>query len=398
MHVTRKQSVVGIILLFAIIGASYFAWQRKPDVQVQKSRSPVQTIKSVLVQKKPIAVQVRTNGYVTAVNTVEVRPQVQNIVRAVHVREGQEVKAGQLLFTLDQRGDEAAVASARAQLARNRAALAEAEATLKRNQELLAQKFVSPAAVDTARSQAEALRSAVQGDEAAIRSSQVALGHNTIVASIPGRIGAISVRPGSLAQPAGNPMLTISQLDPIAVSFSVAEREMGHILASYPKGDAPVVAQLPDGTETTGKLVFIDNAADTQTGTVRMKAQFANPGHRMWPGNFVTVRLVARTLPDAVVVPAQAIVTGPERQFVYVVRQDGTVQARNVDVLTIEQGQAALSGLDAGARVVVEGTQNLRPGSKVREAGGPGEKKGKGAQEPKDGSSGGAAKARKDAA
>lgn len=364
---TRKKILVGAIILLAIVGA-YFLSQGKPDSQSKKPRVVTQAVKTALAQKKAIPVTVRANGYVTAINTVEVRPQVQNVVRAVHVREGQEVSAGQLLFTLDPRSDQASVANAQAQLARNRAELAEAEATLRRNQELLAKQFISPAAVDTARNQVQALRSALRGGEAAIQSSQVALGYNAITASIAGRIGIISVRPGSLAQPGGEPMLTIAQIDPIAVSFPVAERELGHILATYPKGDAPVTVHLTGGEEVSGKLVFIDNAVDAQTGTVRMKAQFANPQRRMWPGNFVAVRLVARTLEDALVVPAQALVTGPERQFVYVVQADGTVQARDVKVLAIEQGQAALDGLDAGARVVVEGVQNLRPGSKVTEA------------------------------
>jgi len=367
MHVTRKKFIVGTVLLAAVLGGGYVFSQRKPDPQSQKPRNPVQSIRSALAQKKVIPVAVRANGYVVALNAVEVRPQVQNIVRTVHVKEGQEVQAGQVLFTLDPRSDQAGVAGAQAQLTRNRADLAEAEATLRRNQDLLSRQFISQAAVDTARNQVEALRGTLNGGQAAIQSSQVALGHNTIVASISGRIGAISVRPGSLAQPGGEPMLSIAQLDPIAVSFAVAERELGHILATYPNGDAPVVAQLASGEQVSGKLIFIDNAVDTQTGTVRMKAQFANPRHRMWPGNFVAVRLVARTLDDAVVVPAQAVVTGPERQFVYLVQPDGTVQVRNIDVLAIEQGQAAVAGLDAGARVVVEGTQNLRPGSKVKE-------------------------------
>lgn len=364
---TRKKILVSAIIVLAIVGA-YFLSQGKPDPQAKKPRVATQAVKTVLAQKKAIPVTIRANGYVTAINTVEVRPQVQNVVRTVHVREGQEVIAGQLLFTLDPRSDQAGVASAQAQLARNRAELVEAEAALRRNLELQAKQFVSPAAVDTARSQVEALRSAVRGGEAAIQSSQVALGYNTITAGIAGRIGSISVRPGSLAQPGGEPMLTIAQIDPIAVSFPVAERELGRILATYPKGDAPVTAQLAGGEEVSGKLVFIDNAIDAQTGTVRMKAQFDNAQHRMWPGNFVTVRLVARTLEDAVVVPAQALVTGPEQQFVYVVQADGSVQARKVEALAIEQGEAALAGLDAGARVVVEGMQNLRPGSKVTEA------------------------------
>ncbi len=202
----------------------------------------MQVVKSAQAQQKSIAVTIDANGYVTALNTVDVRPQVQNIVREVHVKEGQEVKAGQLLFTLDARSEAAGVESARAQLAKNRADLVEAEAALKRNRELLDKKFVSQAVVDTAAARVAALRGTIQGDQAAIASSSVALSHNRITASIGGRLGAISVRPGSLAQPGGDPMVRIVQIDPIAVAFSVAERELQHIRASYPDGGAPVQA------------------------------------------------------------------------------------------------------------------------------------------------------------
>lgn len=369
MHVTRKQFIAGFVVLVIALGAVYFGWQRQPESQGQKPRNPVQVVKTALAQQKSIPVTIQANGYVTALNTVDVRPQVQNVVREVHVKEGQEVRAGQLLFTLDARSDLAGVESARAQMAKNRADLAEAEAALKRNRELLEKKFVSQAVVDTAASRVDALRSMVRGDQAAIASSGVALSHNRIIASIGGRLGTISVRPGSLAQPGGDPMVSIVQLDPIAVSFAVAERELQHIRASYPEGDAPVAAQLAGGHEVQGKLYFIDNAADAQTGTIRMKAQFDNSERRMWPGTYVNVRLVTRTLPNAVVVPAQAVVTGPENKFVYVVQPDNTVKAQNIEVETIAQGEAAVRGLNAGTRVVVEGTQNLRPGSKIREAG-----------------------------
>jgi RND family efflux transporter MFP subunit len=368
MHVTRKQVIAAAIALFAVIGA-YFVLAGKPQPEEKKPRNPVQAITSIVAEQKAIPITIRANAHVTADNAVEVRPQTQNIVRSIHVREGQEVKAGQLLFTLDQRSGQAEVERAQAQLARNRSDLAEAENTLKRHQELLAKNFVSQAVVDTARHRVEALRSTIQGDQAAIRSSNVASGNNRITASISGRLGAIHVRPGSLVQPGGEPMVTIAQLDPIAVSFAVAERELEHIRASYPKGDAPVVAQLANGREVSGKLVFIDNAVDRQTGTIRMKARFANPERSMWPGTFVTIRLVARTLHDAVVTPAQAIVTGPSDKFVYVVQPNETVKAQAVKVLAIEKGQAAIEGVNPGARIVIEGTQNLRPGSKVKEAG-----------------------------
>lgn len=348
--------IVGIFILRAILSSS------------KTQRNPVQTVRTALSEQKTFPVTVRANGYVTSIQTVEVRPQIQNIVRAIHVKEGQDVVAGQLLFTLDDRSDAAGVDKAKGQLARDRADLIDAEATLKRNQELFAKKFISQAVVDTSKAKVDALRGTARTNQAGVQSSQVALGYNRIAASIAGRIGAISVHPGSLVQPTGAAMVTIAQLDPIHVSFTVPEAELAHIAASYPNGGAPVSIRLPDNTDLQGTLVFIDNATDPQTGTLKMKAQFDNPQRRLWPGSFVNVQLVSRTLPDAVVVPTQAVVTGPKEQFVYIVQEDGTVQPQNVKLLATEGGTAAVSGLAAGVRVVVEGAQNLRPGSLVREA------------------------------
>jgi RND family efflux transporter MFP subunit len=325
-------------------------------------------VRSGVAEQKQVAITVRANGYVSALNMVDVRPQTQNIVREVHVKEGQDVRAGQLLFTLDQRSDTSSVDRARAQVARDRADLAEAENALRRNQELASKNFVSQAVVDTARSKVDALRGTLRADEAAVRSSAIALGNNRIVASIDGRIGAISVHAGSLAQPTGEPLLTISQLDPITVTFALPERELSNLLASYPNGDAPVTAQLAGERRVEGRLVFVDSASDPQSGTIRMKAQFANQQRAMWPGTFVNVSLVSRTLPQAVVIPAQAIVTGPTDKFVYLIKPDGTVAVQKVTVDHIDGGQAAVSGLQPGARIVVEGAQNLRPGVRVKEA------------------------------
>jgi RND family efflux transporter MFP subunit len=367
MSPVSKRILLGVTII-AIAAGAYVGLRGSPDAKKPKSGNAVQTVRIAPAQQKTLRIEVRANGYVTALNSVEVRPQVQNIVRAIHVKEGQDVRAGQLLFTLDERGDASNVDRARAQVARDQADLADAEAALKRNQELQRQGFVAQAVVDTARNRVDALRSAMQADVAAVRSSGVALGFNRIVASIDGRLGLINAHPGSLAQPSGTPLVTIAQLDPIAVSFSVSEQDRAHIAASYPKGDAPVTAQLPGGEEVEGKLSFIDNSVDAQTGSIRMKAQFANPGHKMWPGGFVNVRLVSRTLPDVVAVPAQAVVTGPNEEFVYVVQPDNSVKMQKVAVSAIEEGQAAVRGIAAGTRIVVEGMQNLRPNSKVKEA------------------------------
>jgi RND family efflux transporter MFP subunit len=365
MPSARSSILIAAVVLMAAGGAYYY--QSRPAPAAAKA-APAQSIRSSVAQQKDVAVVVRANGYVSALNTVDVRPLTQNIVRQVHVVEGQDVRAGQLLFTLDQRSDTSSVDRARAQVARGRADLVEAESALRRNEELAAKNFVSPAVVDTARSKVESLRGTLQADEATIRSSAIALGNNRIVATMDGRIGAISVHAGSLAQPAGPPMLTISQLDPITVSFALPERELSILLATYPKGNAPVTAVLPGERKVEGELIFIDSASDPQSGTIKMKARFANAERRMWPGTFVNVSLVSRTLPQSVVIPAEAIVTGPTDKFVYLVKPDSTVAAQKVSVVNIDGGQAAVSGVKAGERIVVEGAQNLRPGAKVKEA------------------------------
>lgn len=364
MQHSRKILVIGAGLI--VVGAiAYFALS---DERQAMHGAAAQSVRTALAERKTIPITVHANGYVTAINTVDVRPQVQNIVREIHVKEGQFVKAGQLLFTLDDRGDRSNLERARAEAEAGRADLADAELTLKRNRELLEKNFVSQSVVDTARNKVESLRRTLQANQAAAQASNVALGYNRIAASITGRLGVINVHPGSLAQPSGDPMVTITQIDPIHISFSLPERELTNITATYPDGGAPVRAQLPGQPEITGKLVFIDNTTDPQTGTIRMKAEFANGAHKLWPGSYVSVSLVSRNVENAVLVPAQAVVTGPVDKFIYVVGTDDKVVQQKVDVVAIEDGQAAVTGLAAGARVVVEGSQNLRPGSRVVEA------------------------------
>ncbi len=366
MHRKLKNILVGVVIL-GVCGAG-FAWYSAKSRVIKKPKAEsVQVVRTTLASQQAMPINLFANGYVTAINTVDVRPQVQNIVREVHVQEGQEVRAGQLLITLDQRNDLSGIDRALAQVVRDRADLADAEATLSRNQELLAKKFIAQAVVDTARSRVDALRGTLAADQAAVKSSRIALDYNLVRASISGRIGLINVHPGSLAQPAALPMLTISQLDPIAVSFTLPERELTNLRVTYPKGDAPVLAELAGAGEVSGKLIFIDNAADAQTGTIRMKARFSNADRRMWPGTFVSVRLISRTLPDAIVVPAQAVVTGPVDRFIYLVQPDNKVTIQKVVVVAIEDGKAAVTGIVAGARVVVEGAENLRPGATVSE-------------------------------
>ncbi len=356
--------VAGICVLALVI---WYGWASKKAARQPSREHAAQAVQTTLSKQQSMPIMVSANGYVTALNTVDVRPQIQSIVRTIHVREGQNVQTGDLLFTLDDRSAISAVAKAQAQLASNRSDLKEAENNLRRNQDLFAQKFVSQSVVDTARVKVDTLQSAVLAAEAELQSNKVSLSYNMIRASISGRIGAISVYPGSLVQPAGSAMVNISQINPIAVTFSVPERELPFIVASYPNLNAPVTATLPDKTSLQGKLVFIDNTADVQSGTIKMKAQFPNANRQLWPGTYLNVTLVSRQLNDAVVVPAQSVVTGPVDKFIYVVEAGHIVQPHQVEVLATQQGLAAVTGLKAGVAVVIEGMQNLRPGSIVKE-------------------------------
>lgn len=365
MPVTVKKISL-IVVVLALAGAGVYAMRAEKPQAAAKPASPGVAVKSGVAEKRDIPVVSRTNGNVVPFYIVEVRPQSQNVVREVHVREGQDVKAGQLLFTLDNRVDSANTDRARAQVEKDKADLSEAEANLKRNEELLARKFVAQAAVDSARARVDALRGTLKADLAAAQGSSATLSYNKIVASISGRIGLINVHAGSLAQPTGVPMLTIAQVEPIAVAFSLPENELQYIRASYSGGEAPVTVQTPTGA-VQGKLYFIDNTADTQTGTIKMKARFENADRRLWPGTYVNVSLVTRTLKDVVVVPPQAVVTGPTDKVVYAIQPDNTVKMHKVKVLSIDEGLAAIQGVAPGTRVVIEGAQNLRPNVKVRE-------------------------------
>ncbi|MGZ5132013.1 MAG: efflux RND transporter periplasmic adaptor subunit, partial [Caldimonas sp.] len=329
---------------------------------------PPISVTTVAVQKRDVDVMLDATGTVTALNSVEIRPQVASTITKVHIREGQFVSAGQLLFTLDARNDEVNVTKAKAQLAKDLAALADAQRQLARSRDLMAQNFISQGAVDTNQTLVDSQQAVVASDRAAIEAAQVGLSYSRITAPSAGRAGAINVFAGSFVQPSGAPLVTITQLDPIAVAFSLPQRNLGDALATLRAGGGKVTALVPEGgVAATGKLQFVDNVVDAGSGTVRVKAEFANKEERLWPGAFVTVRLAVQSLKGASVIPQAAIVQSPRAKNVYVVDAANKAAARPVEVLYAEGVDAAVSGLRAGERVVVEGRQNLRPGASVVE-------------------------------
>jgi RND family efflux transporter MFP subunit len=319
-------------------------------------------------QKKNVDVVLETTGTVAALNTVDVRSQVSSIITKVNIREGQFVKAGELLFTLDSRNDDVNVAKARAQLAKDEAAFADAQRQLARSKDLMAQNFISQAAVDTNQTLVDSQKSVVAASRAAIDAAQVALSYNRIVAPSSGRAGAINVFAGTTVQPGGAVLVTITQLDPIAVAFNLPQRNLNDALQALRGGGGKVSAVLPEKRGTiVGKLQFVDNVVDPNSGTVRVKAQFDNASDTLWPGAFVTIQFAARTLNDAIVVPQAAVIPGPRGTIVYVVDAQNKATARPVEVLYAAGLDAVVSGVQPGEKVVVDGRQNLRSGALVVE-------------------------------
>jgi RND family efflux transporter MFP subunit len=328
------------------------------------------SVSTILTQKKDFPVRLQANGVVSSLNTVDIRPQITSTVARVHIKEGQFVRAGELLFTLDSRNDEVNLAKAQAQLDKDMATLADLQRQLVRSKDLVSKKFVAQSALDTSQTQVDAQQAVIAADKAAVNAAKVALSYNRIVAPASGRTGIISVFVGSLVQPNATAaaMVTITQIDPIAVTFPLPQRHLNDALQSMRNADSFVQASLPDGQgKYKGKLQFVDNVVDAASGTVKVKAVFDNKEMKLWPGAYVNLDMSVRTIKDAVVVPQDAIVVGARGKSVYVVNAESKAEVKPVTVLESYGNEAVISGVEAGVKIVLDGKQNLRPGGLVKE-------------------------------
>jgi RND family efflux transporter MFP subunit len=339
------------------------------------------TVSTVKAQKRDFAVNLQGNGVVSALTSVDLRAQVTSTVAKVHFSEGQFVKAGQLLFTLDSRTDEANLAKVRAQLAKDQATLADTKRQYERARQLFAQNFISQGAVDTAQTLMEAAAASTVADQAAIDAARVALSFDRIAAPLSGRVGAVNVAAGSVVQANTTPLVTITQLDPIAVAFSIPQRNLPEALAALKGGGTAVTAKLADGGGSfKGRLQFVDSSVNASSGTVQVKATFPNKEGKLWPGAYVDISQTVNSLADATTIPQAAIVQGPRGTIVYVL-DAGKARLQPIKVVASENGEAAVTGIQPGDVVVMDGKQNVRPGSPLVER----------AKEPRTGASGAAA-------
>ena len=337
-----------------------------------RTEPPRATAVPVVVEtatRKTVSLTLRAIGNVETIDTVTVRPLVGGELVGVHFREGTDVRAGDVLFTIDPRPYEAALHQAEANLARDEANARNARLEAERGEALFDQGVLSREQFDALQNSAEALDAAVRADHAAAEAARLNLGYCTIRSPIDGRAGSLLVQRGNVVKAIdGGPLVVVNRVDPIFVSFSVPERRLAGLKAARAAGQLEVKA-LVAGEEAwplSGALTFLDNAVDRTTGTIRLKGTFPNRERRLWPGQFVEVRLALGTRPDAVVVPATALQTGQSGSFVFAVRPDLTVEARPATAgEEIDGGVIVEKGVEAGERIVTDGQIRLVPGAKV---------------------------------
>jgi multidrug efflux system membrane fusion protein len=330
--------------------------------------TPVTPVVVASAEKRDVPVQIRAIARVEAYATVTVRPQVGGQVVGVHFSEGQEVKADDLLFSIDSRPYEAALRQAQANLARDTALAKDAEEEAAWKADLMRQNAAAQREYDSSRAHAESLRATVDADLAAVERAELDLAYCTIRSPLAGRTGSLLVHAGNIVEANKTALVDINQIHPIYVAFAVPEQHLSAVKQEQAGGPLLVEAFIPneDAPPARGTLTFIDNQVDRSTGTITLKGTFENEPRRLWPGQFVTAVLTLRMLPDAVVVPTAALQTGQAGQFVFVVRDDQTVEMRPVVAGMAVGGDTVVDqGLSADETVVIDGQLRLVGGSKV---------------------------------
>jgi multidrug efflux system membrane fusion protein len=365
--------VIAIALLALLLGLLWRAFFVTP-VRPQ-APAPVVPVRTARVQQQTVPMTRTGVGTVVPVMSVTVHTRVDGQLDSVAFKEGQDVKAGQVLVRIDARIYKAQLNQSVAQKAKDAAALANANVDLKRYEELIKADATTRQTLDTQRSLVNQLRAALQNDQAQIELARVNLGYTTITAPITGRVGARLVDPGNIVHAADpNGLLVINQIDPIAVQFTLPESAFQAINAALHASAAPLAVQAIDRSThqvlASGPLVLLNNQIDASTGTIMLKAQFPNPQYRLWPGQSVDARIVLGQRVQALTAPSAVVQRGPDGLYAYVIDESGQarVQPIQVDDDDSQGGIAVITqGLSAGQRVVVQGQYRLTPGARTVE-------------------------------
>jgi len=370
---TGRRVLLASALLAAaatIVLAGYYTSDfRAKEARKAPKGPPAVPVTVAAAAQQSVPIRVSAIGNVEAFLTVALKARVDGQIVAVNFREGQPVAKGDVLFRIDPRPYEAALRQAEANALRDRAAREQARSQAKRYQELLDKNFISKEAYAQIRTNAETAEATAKASQAALENTRLNLEYCTIHSPLDGYVGKVLLQAGNMVRANDvNPLVVINQVRPIYVNFAVPEQNLPAV-RKY-QGQSPlrvdVVPTDPAMPAATGQLIFIDNAVDPSTGTIRLRAQFENVDATLWPGQFVNVSVQLYEQADAIVVPSQALQTGPEGQYVYVIGEDSLADVRKVTVQRTEGDRAIVSGLKKGERVVTRGQLRLGPKTRVQ--------------------------------
>lgn len=362
-------AVVGIGLVGA---ASYggFLWfeQRKVAAVPAAAEAPRPIRVTVeTVAQRDVAIQVEGIGTVQGLNTVTLRSRVDGAIAEVAFKEGQTVKAGDILFRIDPRPYKASLDQAKARLAQSQSGLNNLRLDLERARQLVERGVVSRQQADTQQAQVNTMMAQMEADRAQIEAAQAQLDYTTIKSPIDGRVGLRMIDAGNMAS-GGTPLVLITQIRPITVLFTLPESTLQPLSAAMKRGPVPVVVTGRDMKKplARGQIDFVDNQVDSSTGTIKVKSTIENEDLALWPGQFINVKVEVEVLKGRLTVPSAAVQSGPNGEYVYVVGADKTVEVRTIQAATRHDGLMVVSrGLRPGEVIVTDGGFRLRPGAAV---------------------------------
>lgn len=367
--VRRAIGAVVILSLLAIV----VLWRLNHGTEVPaaaaQTPAPGVPVTAGTVTAQDVPVFLHGIGTVQAYNMVAVKSRVDGQIVKVDFKEGQDIKTGDPLFQIDPRPFQAALEQAQAAKQKDEAQLAGAQLDLERYEKLIGSGWQTRQSYDQQKAQVGQLQAAVKGDEAQINTAKLNLSYADIRSPIDGRLGARLVDKGNIVHANDNtPLVMITEIKPIFVSFTLPQDNFDDIRENQTKAPLAVYAYSGDGKKqlAEGKLTLIDNTIDQATGTIRLKARFENEDERLWPGEFVSLRVVLSTRRDVATVPSQTVQAGPDGHYAYVIKPDNTVERRAVEIASIQDGIAVVTkGLTPGERVVVDGQYRLTNGARV---------------------------------
>lgn len=356
-------------VLMATAGMFFLCTAAGCAKKAEKPRGrPPALVVTALASQQDVPVQLTAIGTMEASESVVIRTQISGELTRVAIREGQDVQKGTLLFQLDPRVYQAAIRKAEAALARDRVIMTNARRDYERYAQLARDGIVTQEQADGFRTKAETAAADLAADQAALDSAREQLAYCTITAPISGRLGLLAVDRGNIVKANDTVLVTINRVTPIHATFTIPEKQLTDVKRHMAAGKVMVDAEVTGATvvRERGTLSFIDNAVDAATGTIRLKAVFDNAGKQLWPGQFVNLSVTLALKKNAVVVPGQAVQTGQNGQFVFVVLPDATAELRPVVTTAAVRGLAVIdSGLKPGEQVVIDGQMRVTPGSKV---------------------------------